>query len=93
MKMSELRGLSDGDLQQRLVDLREESFNLRFQYATRQLTNHARMCDVRRDVARILTLLRERDLTLAWTEAASLAGDTTVAEPASQTQLTAGAGQ
>jgi len=60
--MQELRTLDEPDLQQRMADLQEELFNLRFQYATRQLTNHARMRDVRRDVARINTLLREREL-------------------------------
>ena len=62
MKMQELRTLDEPDLRQRMADLQEELFNLRFQYATRQLTNHARMRDVRRDVARINTLLREREL-------------------------------
>ena len=60
--MQELRTLDEPDLRQRMADLQEELFNLRFQYATRQLTNHARMRDVRRDVARINTLLREREL-------------------------------
>jgi len=60
--MQELRTLDEADLQQRLNDLHEELFNLRFQYATRQLTNHARMRDVRRDVARINTLVRQREL-------------------------------
>jgi len=62
VKMQELRTLDEADLQQRLNDLHEELFNLRFQYATRQLTNHARMRDVRRDVARINTLVRQREL-------------------------------
>ena len=61
MKMSEARALSDLELARRLQDLREELFNLRFQYATRQLTNYARMREVRRDVARVETLLRERE--------------------------------
>jgi large subunit ribosomal protein L29 len=60
MKMAELRGLDDGETQRRLHDLQEELFNLRFQYATRQLTNHARIQQVRRDIARLKTLLRER---------------------------------
>ena len=47
-----------------LRDLQEELFNLRFQYATRQLTNHARIQVVRRDIARIKTLLRERALNV-----------------------------
>jgi large subunit ribosomal protein L29 len=62
MKMAELRGLDEGETQRRLRDLQEELFNLRFQYATRQLTNHSRIQQVRRDIARIRTLLRERAL-------------------------------
>ena len=62
MKIRELEALGGSDLQQRLKDLQEELFNLRFQYATRQLTNHARMREVRRDVARIHTLMRQREL-------------------------------
>ncbi|MEA2640541.1 MAG: large subunit ribosomal protein [Chloroflexota bacterium] len=62
MKMPEVRGLDDAELVKKLADLREELFNLRFQYATRQLTNYARMRDVRRDVARVETLIRERQL-------------------------------
>jgi len=62
VKATEVRTLDDSDLQQRMDDLREELFNLRFQYATRQLTNHARMRDVRRDIARIQTVLRQREL-------------------------------
>jgi large subunit ribosomal protein L29 len=65
VKMQELRTLDEGDLQQRLQDLHEELFNLRFQFATRQLTNHARMRDVRRDMARINTLMRQRELLAA----------------------------
>ena len=62
MKAIEVRTLDDADLHQRVDDLREELFNLRFQYATRQLTNHARMRVVRRDIARIQTVLRQREL-------------------------------
>jgi len=60
--MAEIRDLPDAQLQQRMADFQEELFNLRFQYATRQLTNHARLREVRRDIARIRTLLRQRDL-------------------------------
>ena len=63
MKINELRVLDDDELRRRLADFQEELFNLRFQYATRQLTNHARMRVVRRDVARVNTLLRQRQLT------------------------------
>jgi large subunit ribosomal protein L29 len=62
MKVGELRALTDDELRRRLADSQEELFNLRFQYATRQLTNHARMREVRRDVARVHTLLRQREL-------------------------------
>ena len=55
MKASELRELSHEQLDDRLRELREELFNLRFQYATRQLTNTSRIREVRRDIARVLT--------------------------------------
>ena len=59
MKASELRELSAEQLEDRLRELREELFNLRFQYATRQLTNTARIREVRRDIARVLTRQHE----------------------------------
>ena len=63
MKASELRELSEEQLADRLRELREELFNLRFQYATRQLTNTARIREVRRDIARVLT--QQHDAALA----------------------------
>ncbi len=60
MKSSELRGLSDADLQKRLNDSRQELFNLRFQLATRKLENTARIRVVRKDVARILQIMGQR---------------------------------
>ena len=62
MKANELRELDDAELTRRLGEFRQELFNLRFQFATRQLTNHSRFKEVRRDVARIQTLLNERGL-------------------------------
>ena len=62
MKASELRDLTQEQLDDRLRELREELFNLRFQYATRQLTNTARIKEVRRDIARVLT--RQHEVTL-----------------------------
>ena len=62
MKASELRELSGEQLEDRLRELREELFNLRFQYATRQLTNTARIREVRRDIARVLTRQHEAAL-------------------------------
>jgi len=62
VKASELRDLTQDQLDDRLRELREELFNLRFQYATRQLTNTARIKEVRRDIARVLT--RQHEVTL-----------------------------
>jgi large subunit ribosomal protein L29 len=59
VKASELRDLTREQLDDRLRELREELFNLRFQYATRQLTNTARIKEVRRDIARVLTRQHE----------------------------------
>ena len=63
MKMSELRDLDSGQLQEKLQQLQEEMFNLRFQFATHQLTNHARSREVRRDIARVMTALSQQRLT------------------------------
>lgn len=62
MKAKELRGLSDEELRQRERELREELFNLRFQHSLGQLTNTARISQVKREIARIKTILREREL-------------------------------
>ncbi len=64
MKTTELRPLSDGELANRLDDAYQEMFNLRFQRASGQLTNTARMREVRKSIARMKTILRERDLAL-----------------------------
>ena len=61
-KATELRELNDAELIQKLAEAKEEHFNLRFQSATGQLDNSARLGDVRREVARINTLLREREI-------------------------------
>ena len=57
MKTSELRDLDREQLEAKLRELHEEMFNLRFQVATHQLTNTARIRQVRRDIARVKTLL------------------------------------
>jgi len=59
-KVQEIRDLPDDALLERLESLKEELFNLRFQLATGQLDNPMRIKDVRHEVARILTVLRER---------------------------------
>jgi large subunit ribosomal protein L29 len=62
MKASDLKDLSVDELEARLVETKEELFNLRFQNATGQLDNYKRLGILRRDVARLKTILREREL-------------------------------
>ena len=62
MKATEIRGLSEADLQKRLADSRQELFNLRFQLATRKLENHSRIREIRKDIARILQVAHARRL-------------------------------
>lgn len=64
-KANELRELHDDELQTRLSHSKEELFNLRFQTATGQLDNNRRLRTVRHDIARIYTILRERELGLS----------------------------
>ena len=60
MKATDLRHKSDDELKAELLGLRKEAFNLRFQKATGQLENTARVKEVRRDIARIKTILTEK---------------------------------
>ncbi|MGD9123469.1 MAG: 50S ribosomal protein L29 [Desulfarculaceae bacterium] len=62
MKASELMELSGEELEDRLGHLREEFFNLKFQHATGQLENPMRLSQTKRDIARVLTILREKEL-------------------------------
>jgi large subunit ribosomal protein L29 len=64
-RAAELRELNDTELEHRLGEAKEELFNLRFQNATGELDNIARIPQVKRDVARIETLLREREIAAA----------------------------
>jgi large subunit ribosomal protein L29 len=59
---AELRAVSADDLAEKLAEAKEELFNLRFQNATGQLDNTARLRAVRKDIARIYTVMREREL-------------------------------
>jgi large subunit ribosomal protein L29 len=68
MSTQELRELNDTELEHRLGETKEELFNLRFQNATGQLDNVARLPQVRREIARIETLLREREIAAAEAE-------------------------
>ncbi|HEV7452989.1 MAG TPA: 50S ribosomal protein L29 [Pseudonocardiaceae bacterium] len=62
---SELRELGDDELMLRLREAKEELFNLRFQMATGQMDNNRRLRTVRHDIARIYTVMRERELGLS----------------------------
>ena len=59
---AELRGLSREELNKLVVELKEELFGLRFQAATGQLESHGRLREVRKDIARVYTVIQERNL-------------------------------
>ncbi|HHU40556.1 50S ribosomal protein L29 [Propioniciclava sp. MC1595] len=59
---ADLRGLSREELNKKVVELKEELFTLRFQGATGQLESHGRLREVRKDIARVYTVLQERNL-------------------------------
>ena len=64
MKASEAHNLKDDELLERLKQARDEQFSLRFQHATGELENTARLTAVKRDVARLLTVAKERGIDL-----------------------------
>lgn len=64
MNTSELRDLSDTELVEQLARLKQELFNLRFQLVTGQLDNPRRLKQVRHDIARVLTVQRQRELSV-----------------------------
>jgi large subunit ribosomal protein L29 len=61
-KTIDLRNMETEELEGKLAEVRQEAFNLRFQLVTGQLDNYSRIGQVRRDVARIETILREREI-------------------------------
>ncbi|GAA3293869.1 MULTISPECIES: 50S ribosomal protein L29 [Dactylosporangium] len=65
IKANDLRELSDEGLVEKLREAKAELFNLRVQSATGQLDNHGRLQIIRRDIARIYTIMRERELGLS----------------------------
>ena len=73
-KSKTLTDLGDTDLVEKLADSKEELFNLRFQNVTGQLSNYSRISEVKREVARIRTELRSREIAAA--EALEAAADT-----------------
>jgi large subunit ribosomal protein L29 len=62
MKPEDIRELTDEEIQERIQELREERFRLRFRSATMELENPKLLTEIRRDVARMKTILREREL-------------------------------
>jgi large subunit ribosomal protein L29 len=62
MKSSEAHNLKDDELVAKLIDAKQESFNLRFRHATGELENTARLGDAKRDIARLLTVAKERGI-------------------------------
>jgi large subunit ribosomal protein L29 len=62
MKANEIRELTTAEIEQKIKALKEELFNLRFQLATGQLENTARIRQVRKDIARMKTIIREREI-------------------------------
>jgi large subunit ribosomal protein L29 len=63
MKASEVRKLTSAELQERLDGLKKDLFQLRLQHATNQLDNPIKIADVKRDIARVKTILREKELS------------------------------
>jgi large subunit ribosomal protein L29 len=68
MKAQEIRAMTSDELVQELDDAYEELFNLRFQFSTGQLENFNRLTEVKRDIARLKTIVRERELEQTWEE-------------------------
>ena len=62
MKAKEIRGKNQTELENELQELKKELFNLRFQHATNQLDNPMRLVSLKNDIARVKTILREKEL-------------------------------
>ena len=62
MKVTEIRKLSAQELDSKLADLKKDVFNLRLQHATNQLDNPIRIAEVKKDIARVKTIIREQQL-------------------------------
>jgi len=62
MEAREIRDLATAEIERKLDDAHQEMFNLRFQWSTGQLKNSARLTEVKREVARLKTILREREI-------------------------------
>ena len=62
MKIQDIRELSAQELEEKIKDLKQELFNLRFQNATNQLDNPSRIVSVKKDIARVKTVLKEKEI-------------------------------
>lgn len=62
MKISNIRELTPGELNEKLNQLKSELFNLRFQHATKQLDNPLRLAEVKKDIAKVKTIIREKEI-------------------------------
>jgi large subunit ribosomal protein L29 len=62
VKAAEAHNLKDGELVAKLIDAKQEAFNLRFKHATGELENTARLGDTKRDIARLLTIAKQRGI-------------------------------
>lgn len=82
MQASEIRELGEGEIRRHLDEYRQELFNLRFQIATRKLKNHQRIRVVRREIARLHTIVREREIEALY--AAEIAELQTLSAPLGQ---------
>ncbi|MCL2030375.1 MAG: 50S ribosomal protein L29 [Oscillospiraceae bacterium] len=63
MKIAELRELTSPELSRKYTDLKKDLFNLRMQHATNQLENPIRIRDTKRDIARVMTLIRQKEIS------------------------------
>ena len=62
MKVNDIRKLSGAELETKLMELKKDLFNLRLQHATNQLENPGRIAEVKKDIARVKTIIREQQL-------------------------------
>ena len=62
MKVNDIRKLSGAELETKLMELKKDLFNLRLQHATNQLENPVRIAEVKKDIARVMTIIREQQL-------------------------------
>ena len=72
MEAREVRAMATEEIQRKLDEAREELFNLRFQWSIGQIKDNSRLTQVKRDIARLKTILRERELAQLWEEEYSL---------------------